>query len=61
MVVYHLLYKLLVFFSVWVGGLVWWLGRGESRKRRVHNSVIMRGGVMVISTVQLHSSPDGHM
>jgi hypothetical protein len=28
MVVYHLLYELLVFFSVWVGGWPWLVGRG---------------------------------
>jgi hypothetical protein len=26
MVVYHILYDLLIFFSVWVGGLGWWAG-----------------------------------
>jgi hypothetical protein len=29
MVVYHLLYDLLVFFSVWVGGLGWWAGGSQ--------------------------------
>jgi hypothetical protein len=29
MVVYHLLYDLLVFFSVWVGGLSWWAGGSQ--------------------------------
>jgi hypothetical protein len=29
MVVYHLLYDLLVCFSVWVGGLCWWTGGSQ--------------------------------
>jgi hypothetical protein len=29
MVVYHLLSELLVFFSVWVGGLGWWAGGNQ--------------------------------
>jgi hypothetical protein len=48
MVVYHLLYDLLMFFSVWVGGLGWWAG--ESSKRRVHSMI--SGGFMIISTAQ---------
>jgi hypothetical protein len=29
MVVYHLLYDLLIFFLVWVGGLGWLVGSGQ--------------------------------
>jgi hypothetical protein len=46
MVVYHLLYDLLIFFSVWVGGLGWWAG-GESSKRRVHSMI--SGGFVIIN------------
>jgi hypothetical protein len=39
MVVYHLLYELLVFVSVWVGGLGWWAG--ENRVSDVTTTMII--------------------
>jgi hypothetical protein len=54
MVVYHLLYELLVFFVVEVGGLGWWAGRGS----RVHSII---SGVSWLFLPHTHISPDDHL